>query len=398
MLLGLGCGLATLLLVAGFFFMKGRTPHKTAVVAVQQPAAKPHEPAVPSESAKAEPPVQQHSANAPPTVQNIELTMPPDSSQLEITISGSDPENDLLQYVMSLPEQGQLSGQPPNLVYTAKPEFSGKDGFIIRATDGKNISPPATVVISRQHPVAAKELPPAQASKPEHKPPTELAKGEEPVASAPHEGDTSKQDIILAKNRTYTLTGTKGQTISWEKIWRDAANYADYNQDVRVDIVKGPRHGTLKTVDNRRSIYLPNKAFTGTDTITYRFKLGQLTSSDKTLTVSVRRKNRAPVIHLQPIAPTYRVGDQVVLNASQTEDDQREGVAFHWEQLSGAPILIKPLNSEGSQIAFVVPSSFNTADTSTLVIRLTATDKADAHDAEEIKITTQSRRTSALWY
>lgn len=398
MLIALGCGLTVVLLLGGYFFIKSRAKtasHPPPSVVVQQPTAKPHEesghnepPAVPSESSpKPAATPQHHAANAAPTVTSLELTMPPDSSQLEITISGADPENDLLQYVMSMPEHGQLSGQPPNLIYTAKPDFSGKDGFIIRATDGKNISTPATVVISRQQPVPAKEHPPLEAAKSEHK-----------IESSSPESEKSQQEIILAKNRTYTLTGTKGQVINWEKIWRDAANLTAYNADVRVDIVKAPRHGSLKTINNRQSIYLPNNAFKGTDSITYRFKLGELTSASKTVTVSVHRKNKAPVIHLQPIATTYTVGDKVVLNASQTADDHRDEVTFQWEQLSGPQVLIKPLNSVGSQIAFVVPSTFNTVDPSALVVRLTATDKAGAKDTKEIKITTKSRRNSAIWH
>ncbi len=397
MLVGLGVSLTVLLLVAGFFFMKGRAktgPNKTTpAVAVQPPttgkphlAATPSEP--PSEPTESPKPAQPHNANAAPTVKSLELTMPPESSQMEISISGTDPENDLLQYVMSMPEHGQLSGHPPTLVYTAKPDFSGKDGFIIRATDGKNISTPATVIISRQQPVSAKELPP----------PVEATKKEMPVEIAQKEDDKLKQEIILAKNRSYTLTGTKGQIINWEKIWRDAANYAAYNSDVRIDILKAPGHGALNKINNRQSIYLPAPAFKGTDTITYRFKLGKLTSPSKTVTVNVHRKNKAPVIHLQPIEPTYTVGDKVILNASQTEDDNREGLTFHWEQLSGGPVLIKPMNSEGSQIGFVAPSTFNTASTSALMIKVTAKDQDGAQDAKEIKITTKSRRTSAIWY
>ena len=398
-LLGVGGGLTVLLLVAGFFFTKGRSntaPHKTAAVAVKPPDVKPHEatgqsaqPPVPPESPK---PVQT-ALNTAPSVQNIELTMPPDSSQLEITISGSDPENDLLQYVMSMPEHGQLSGQPPNLIYTAKPDFSGKDGFIIRATDGKNISTPATVVINRQQPIPTKELLATDAAKTEHKPSPDLAKSEEANESAMSEDEK----IILAKNRTYTLTGTKGQVINWEKMWRDAANLTAYNKDVRVDIVKAPQHGTLKATNTRQSLYLPHPSFKGTDSITYRFKMGKLTSPSKTVTVNVHRKNKGPVIHLQPLAPIYLVGDKVVLNASQTEDEHRDELTFLWEQLSGPRVLIKPLNSESSQVAFVVPSTFNTVDSSTLLLKLTTTDEAGAKATKEIQITTKSRRNSAIW-
>jgi len=399
MLLGVG-GLAALLIVAGIFFMKGRTPkgqnETTAEVVTKPPqhgepaTAKQHEPAVkPSEPPPPEPPKQVPAPNLPPTVEDLEITMPPESSQLMLTLNGKDPENAPLDYeFQSMPTHGQLSGHAPNLVYTPKPDFSGQDSFTVRATDGKNMSAPATVKISRPAPAIAKE-PPVKtetASKPE--PSVEWAKTE--VESK------AQQEVVLAKNKTYTLTGTKGQIINWKKIWNET-NFVPYKADVRIDIIAPPKHGTLKTIDKTQSIYTPNHNFRGTDTFTYQFGLGKLHSKSKTVSVTVQHKNRTPVLHLQQIDQSYTTGDTVILNASQTSDENRETLTFKWEQLSGVPVLIKPLNGDKSQVSFVAPSNFNTVSNPTLLIKVTATDQEGASDSKEIKITTKSRRSSAIW-
>ena len=393
LLIGLGAGLAVLLSIAGFLFMKDRshTPTQTPaeVAAPPAPTVKPPEPApLPPQEPK-EP------QNGAPTLADLDLTMPPESRQLEIVLCGIDPENDPLQYVMSLPEHGQLSGQPPNLVYTPNPELNGQDGFIVRVSDGKNISTPAKITITRKLPETAKETAAPVGAAPKPEAPAEVAKNG--ACPPTKEGQIEpKPESIQAKDKSFFLSGSKGLVIDWEKIWCDA-NSAPYKPDVQIDILAAPRHGSLDKINNSKSHYLPSHGFRGTDTIKYRFKQGELTSEGKTVVVSVARKDRAPVIHLQPIAPIYMTGDTVVLNASQTSDDQRKALTFCWTQLAGAPIVIKPLNSNGSQIAFVVPSSFSTVTNPTLLINVTATNQQGEHDSKDIKITTKSRRQSAIW-
>lgn len=338
LLMGIGAGLSILLIAGGVvYFMKGgaQSLHKQAApeVAVQhevsppEPAVQEHEPAAATPTPHEQPtpettPVQQHHENAAPTVKDLDLTMPPESSQLAITLSGSDPENEALLYVMSLPENGHLTGHAPNLIYTPKPDFNGQDGFIVMATDGKNPSAPATVKITRQPPSPAHDShpPPAEAAKTADTKPAEAAPPEHQGEVAPHVQEKSK--VILAKN-----------------------------------------------------------------------KLGRLSSK----AMAVHRKKMGPSIHLQPIAPSYETGDTVIINASQSKDDSRSSLVFHWEQLAGAPVLIKPLNSEGSQIAFVVPATFSTVANPFLLLKVTATDQEGERDSKEIRVTTKSRRTSAIW-
>jgi hypothetical protein len=49
--------------------------------------------------------------------------------------------------IKSSPGHGNLTGTPPNLVYTPDPNFSGADNFTYVVSDGSRISSPATVLV-----------------------------------------------------------------------------------------------------------------------------------------------------------------------------------------------------------------------------------------------------------
>lgn len=345
-LLGVGGSLAVALLIgAGVFFMKGRGPN-TAVA----PSQAPHDAQV---AAQQPAPAIQHTApppppdppqlkvvpphNTPPLVENLELTMPAESEQLVVTLSGKDQENDHLEYeFVSMPAHGQISGHAPNLIYTPKPDFSGQDSFSVKATDGKEVSPPASVTITRQAQVIVKETAPVKPEIAKEGPPTEVAaKVETPVEDKPITTAESPppHDAAGVKNKSYPLISSKGTT----------------------------------------------------------------SSKKKTVAVTGKHKNKAPVLRLQPMASIYTTGDTVIINASQTGDENRASLIFKWEQVAGVPVLIKPLNSDESQIAFVAPSYFNTVTNPSVQIKVTATDQEGASDSKEITISTKSRRSSAIW-
>ncbi|MDD5757462.1 MAG: Ig-like domain-containing protein [Desulfobulbaceae bacterium] len=387
LLFGVGGSLAALLLLGGVYLMKGHSPNppkenppevtKKAHQKEQVPAEAPPVPA--KETVVVE-------ANAIPTVDNLELTMPGEQSELSITLTGHDPEGERLEYVFqSMPEHGKLSGHPPTLTYTPRPDFIGQDVFTIKATDGKNISLPASVTITRLAAVAPVE--PAAAPEPAKPEPTE--------ASVPVSDKPKTQEIILAKSKSYSLTSAKSQTINWKKIWNET-NFVPYKSDVRVRILTAPKHGSLIT-NKSQSTYTPDQSFRGTDSLTYQFSLGKLTSKSKSISISVHRQNNAPQLFLRPIAQSYTTGDTVFLSASQTKDENRDTVTFTWEQLAGIPVVLKTLSGDGSQVSFVAPSNFNTVNTPSLLIRVTATDQEGASASREITITTKSRRNSAIW-
>lgn len=60
----------------------------------------------------------------------------------------SDEDGDRLSYRVSRPPaHGDLSGEPPEIIYTPRPNFQGKDSFTFVASDGASESLPATVAI-----------------------------------------------------------------------------------------------------------------------------------------------------------------------------------------------------------------------------------------------------------
>lgn len=68
---------------------------------------------------------------------------------LTLILEGSDVENDVLRFTVTEPPTlGTLSGSPPNLVYTPKPDAFGVDRFQFRVNDGQLDSGKATVVVA----------------------------------------------------------------------------------------------------------------------------------------------------------------------------------------------------------------------------------------------------------
>lgn len=398
-----GGGAVLLLVVAGFFFFKGGEgePDKsvvpeipTKVVQEQVVEAETPTPEVPPPPVAEKVPQEPSAPEAPvvaggiPTLSDLALVMPAGSSELLIILEGKDPENHPLEYeFQSMPEHGQISGQAPQLVYHARQDFSGVDSFTVRATNGQHFSPIAKVTISRERPLAIPE------------PPVSTVLAEEVAPQAPPPPPTEAvpmitQERISARNVSYTIS--KSLVVPWKKIWRKS-NSQPYNNDVGVDIIQRPRHGTLSAVKGRPSVYTPDPSFNGNDIIRYRFTLGELRSEAKTVTISVKHKNMSPELHIAPYSAVYNPGDTVILNASQTKDDNRDTLQFRWEQISGVPVVIKSLNSEGSQIAFVAPSTFSTVSDPGVVLMVTATDEKGWSVSRELQIKTQSRRNTAIW-
>lgn len=91
--------------------------------------------------------------NLPPMAVAKSATLNEDSS-VGITFTGSDPDSDPLTYnVASQPLFGTLSGTPPSVTYTPRPDYFGLDLFTYRANDRTTDSAPAQVVI-QVNPVA----------------------------------------------------------------------------------------------------------------------------------------------------------------------------------------------------------------------------------------------------
>lgn len=85
--------------------------------------------------------------DTPPLARDLAVTTTEDTP-LAITLDAEDPEGKPVTYALATtPANGVLSGTPPNLVYTPKPDFNGTDEFAYTASDGTLTSAPARVTL-----------------------------------------------------------------------------------------------------------------------------------------------------------------------------------------------------------------------------------------------------------
>jgi hypothetical protein len=67
---------------------------------------------------------------------------------LDVELVASDPDGDVLSYAFKTPAHGTLVGSGPTLTYLPGPGFYGTDSFEVSASDGTNVSEPATIRIA----------------------------------------------------------------------------------------------------------------------------------------------------------------------------------------------------------------------------------------------------------
>ncbi|MFZ5775294.1 MAG: Ig-like domain-containing protein [Thermodesulfobacteriota bacterium] len=353
----------------GYFYLYGKKGAEPPAAVVQE---QPPAPAV----------------NAPPEVADIKLQLPKPGEAANLTLTATDKEGDPLQYeILSPPRYGVLSGDMPALTYIPNPDFPGEDSFEFRASDGKHASPPAKVLIAGQ---PAPPPAPAKAEALAKKPDTEV-KAKEATEEAP---PLPQLAAVNAKLRTKS---TAALVIDWKKLWpQDSAE--PMPEGLKVEVVGHDLRGELTRLDATRYRYQPDRYFGGSGVVRYRFRAeGFAPSKTGKVTVAVAKNDKPPKVAVAPMAKEYQVGGKVVLDASPSKDDSPGGLRYSWEQVSGVPVRLAPLNASGSMVSFVAPSSFQPQDRVT--VRVTAVDPGNQQSSKEIEITTVSRRKgqSALW-
>ncbi|HEV3001369.1 MAG TPA: Ig-like domain-containing protein [Solirubrobacteraceae bacterium] len=87
------------------------------------------------------------SPNSPPKADSQVVTVKQGAPK-RITLTGSDDDGDLLTFhVTKPPLRGELSGQPPDLVYTAPAGYLGPDHFTFKTSDGEADSNAAQITV-----------------------------------------------------------------------------------------------------------------------------------------------------------------------------------------------------------------------------------------------------------
>ncbi len=320
-----------------------------------------------------------------PLVEDASYTMAKQGGEVAVTLSGQDEDGQPLIFaITNSPQHGRLSGTAPNLTYLPNRNFPGEDHFEFTASDGKDVSTLATVTI------AGPDLG-ALARAQEQKNATESRRK---IAKKKVFKPTKPQ--VLAKNVTYYTTSTEPVIIDWERIWQEA-NKDGFNPETHVEIISNSGQGVLSKIDTSNHSYRPDPYSDSTDHITYRFKRGGFRSPLKTITIDVELGSPAPEVNFAQLEERYAVGQKVVIDASPSRDEQRQDLQFSWQQISGVEVVMTPLNKEGSQVAFVMPSSFYTGKNSGPTFRVFAQDASGKISSGEISVQAISRRQTALW-
>ncbi|MCB2182548.1 MAG: hypothetical protein KQH63_11010 [Desulfobulbaceae bacterium] len=356
-------GCLVLLIGVGFYFLGSGDDDEQAIPGAGEEIAEMSE--------------SQVAPNFIPSVNDSSYQMPEGGGEVAILLKGLDEDGDELTYsVTSQPMHGRLSGEAPALVYLPNRDFPGEDHFEFTASDGKDTSSLASVVISGPNLVelAAREKEEKEKEKKSLRP----------------------RNTVLAKSLSYKTKSTEKVEIDWARIWRQA-NYSAYNPKVHVEIESSGLSGRLTEMKNGVSYYKPDPFFEGKEVIRYRFKRGGLSSRTARLTMQVTMGSPAPEIRIQKMAQAYQVGQTVFVDARLSRDEAREKLRFGWEQIAGVPVPVEILNEEASFISFTMPSTFYTGDDFGPILRLTVVDETGKSDVQEVKIRTVSRRQAALW-
>ncbi|MEN8257373.1 MAG: Ig-like domain-containing protein [Thermodesulfobacteriota bacterium] len=367
-LTGIVGGVIVLLLIGSFFLFSGsdeviETNNVKRVATVEQT------------------PGRKMAENFIPTTEDASYAMGSKGGELAIELTAADQDKQPLLYeITAQPLHGRLSGTAPMLTYLPDSTFAGEDRFEFIVNDGTDSSSVAVVTITGPDLAAMAKK---ETEKKKEKAKKKILKPQKPK--------------VLAKDVKYFTISTGAVTIDWGRLWQEANSSPYVPQAVHVEIVGKAAKGSLVKHNRTSHIYTPDPFEAATDTIRYRFKKGGFRSATKTVTIDIELGSPAPEINFANLADGYLVGQNVVIDASGSRDEARQSLQFFWEQVAGVELDLHPINKEGSQVAFTMPSSFYTDPNPGPTLAVTAVDKTGKETRKEIKIKALSRRQTALW-
>lgn len=188
--------------------------------------------------------------NTPPVADDLDVTTDEDQG-VDFELTGSDADDDLIAFIpLSLPANGNLSGNAPQMNYLPDPDFFGTDSFTFLVNDGTQSSATATVTFTVN-----------------------------PVNDAPVAVDGSAQ--------------TQQQVAV--NIDLEATDVED--DDLTFGVSAAPENGSV-TIDGAVATYTPDDGFVGSDSFAFEVSDGDL-SDTATVTVQVfEGEPDAPVVQI----------------------------------------------------------------------------------------------------
>ncbi len=270
-----------------------------------------------------------------------------EDTALPLSLRATDPDGDTLTYrIVSVPQHGTLSGNPPNLVYTPAPDYDKTDSFTFRARDGREDSALATVFITIH-----------------------------PVNDAPR---ATEQNVRTTEDtpRPIVLTGTD--------VDGDLLGFA---------VVLPPAHGVL-TGHAPNLTYIPALDYNGPDSFTFRTADGFETSEVATVSITVDPANDAPAATSQELVTAEDTAIVVMLDATDVDGDGLTYTVLQPPQhgvLSGnAPNLTyTPAANYHDVDSFVFRASDGHTNSNQAVVQIRVTPVNDTPGADSQNITTE---------
>lgn len=287
--------------------------------------------------------------NAAPVAISESFSVDEDNA-LSIVLNATDANGDSLNYNVTAPSNGTLSGTAPNLTYIPNANFYGTDSFTFAVNDGKVDSEMATINITIN-----------------------------PVNDAP---------VVAADSAG--LFVNEDNSLPLELLASDADN------DPLTYSITSPAHGTLSGVAPHL-IYTPNENFNGTDSFSFKASDGQVESASTTISISVLPVNDVPVA-MASVSPLFFFSDNqpnnvviascngmanVILDGSQSHDVENDSLQFFW--------------TEGTNVVASSVIASNSLALGTHSIGLTADDGIDSgFDSVTVEVITPSEAVAQL--
>ena len=251
-----------------------------------------------------------------------------------ILANDSDADGDELSaQLLDGPANGQLSlSADGSFTYTPNPGFFGSDSFTYQASDGMDLSEPATVTL---------EVP-----EPENTPPTAVADD--------FGTDYAEQNVL--------------------------ANDSDAEGgELTAELVEGPANGTLELNPDGSFVYTPNEGFSGSDSFTYRASDG--TNTSESVTVSLEVPEPDPV-NTPPEAADDDFGTDYSERNVLANDSDAEGDELTAELVEGTANGTLELNPDGSFV-YTPNEGFSGSDSFTY----RASDGSDVSEPATVSLT-----------